>query len=491
MALTNAFDELVYHRTTSQMIEDKWLCDMKFHRIVSDTNLNGLPERAGDFEAGPLSQRVNNSARNLQIFHAWWGMSQEKKIKTTLVFAASVDHIQSLCAVFQKHGVAVRGVHGGTPAQERKETLDAFGRGDFPVLVNCGIVAEGVDIPAIDGIVLARPTRSLVLLQQMLGRGLRPYAGKSACWFIDVCDSVGTDTVLAAPPVLLGLARDFEFENRPVSEVMKKLEKLQDTGRPLHMCKSWADVEALAAEDVDSTEESEPASYGFQLQAFDSPFEAGPAKQLDDEAQRLAQLSRFAWVRLGPSECLLTLPDESWLTATAEDDGMFHAYHHRRHKTVNFSPHAGTTRKFKYFHTKARIVTQDTLAWTIRSADTYVTQRSELLGRPGVLLRAAPWRKMPPSAAQLKTLQSLKINFDGNVADLTRGEVSDLLSKRMYGAKARRAEAELIRLQKKEDRSKKKEEADTRRLKQNEERMEKKNKKFAHFSSHLLRVGAL
>ncbi|KAJ3146213.1 hypothetical protein HDU89_006354 [Geranomyces variabilis] len=455
LALTNAFDELVYHRTTSQMIEDKWLCDMKFHRIVSDTNLNGLPERAGDFAAGPLSQRVDNPARNLQIFHAWWGMSQEKKIKTTLIFATSVDHIQSLCEVFKRHGVAVRGVHGGTPSQERKETLDAFGRGDFPVLINCGIVAEGVDIPAIDGIVLARPTRSLVLLQQMLGRGLRPYPGKSACWFIDVCDSVDTDTALASPPALLGLAREFDFEDRPISEVMKKLEGIHDSDRPLHMCKSWADVEAVAADDVNPTAEGEPARYGFQLQAFDSPYRVeppNPLNDLHDETQKLKQMSRFAWVRVGSLECLLKLPNHSWLTATAERDGSFHVHHHRRHKTLVQS---GTASRFKYFHTKHHIVTQDTLAWAIRSADTYVSQRSELLGRPGVLLRTAPWRKMPPSAAQVHALQDLKIKFDGNVADLTKGEAADLLTKRLHGAKGRREEADMRRLKKKEEREEK------------------------------------
>ncbi|KAJ3152110.1 hypothetical protein HDU86_005955 [Geranomyces michiganensis] len=453
VALTNAFDEVVYHRTTSQMIEDKWLCDMKFHRIVSDTDLNGLPVYAGDFAAGPLSERVDNPARNLQIFRAWWGMSQEKKIKTTLIFAASVAHIQSLCDIFEKHGVDARGVHGGTPSQERKEILEQFGQGQFPVLVNCGIVAEGVDIPAIDGIVLARPTKSPVLLQQMLGRGLRPHPGKSVCWFIDVSDSVKADMELASPPALLGLAPEFDFEDRPVSEVMKKLDEIKDSGQQLRMCKSWADI-AAAEEDADSAQE--PASYGFQVQAFNSPFRADPPDPLAalrDESQALKKLSRFAWVRVGPSECVLSLHNKTWLSAAADSDGIFQVYHHQPRRSMRNSDGA-----ISYYLFKKHLVSQDTLAWALRSADTYVSARRELRGGD-VLLRHAEWRLKPPSPAQLAALSRLKIRIPGNPKLLRKGDVSALLTKRMHGAKARREEEETCRAKKKEDRLEKKREA--------------------------------
>jgi superfamily II DNA or RNA helicase len=98
--------------------------------------------------------------------------------KSTLVFAVNVQHIQSLVEVFRRAGIDARGVHGKTPGHERRATLEAFRKQEFPVLVNCALVTEGVDIPPIDCLMMARPTRSDVLLQQMLGRGMRIHPGK-------------------------------------------------------------------------------------------------------------------------------------------------------------------------------------------------------------------------------------------------------------------------------------------------------------------------
>jgi ATP-dependent helicase IRC3 len=82
-------------------------------------------------------------------------------------------HIASIIKLFEENGINVQGIDGQTEASERQEIINDFACQRFPVLVNCGIVTEGVDIPAIDSIILARPTRSGVLLQQMVGRGMR------------------------------------------------------------------------------------------------------------------------------------------------------------------------------------------------------------------------------------------------------------------------------------------------------------------------------
>jgi len=65
---------------------------------------------------------------------------------------------------FRKHGIDARFVTSLTPKEDRSRLLDGFRAGVFPVLVNCGILTEGTDIPNIDCVLLARPTRSKNLL---------------------------------------------------------------------------------------------------------------------------------------------------------------------------------------------------------------------------------------------------------------------------------------------------------------------------------------
>jgi ATP-dependent helicase IRC3 len=80
--------------------------------------------------------------------------------------------------------------------------------------VKLGIITEGVDIPPIDFIILARPTRSSVLLQQMLGRGLRSYPGKEYCLVLDFEDCLSREMMRATVPSLFGLPPDFELHGK-------------------------------------------------------------------------------------------------------------------------------------------------------------------------------------------------------------------------------------------------------------------------------------
>ena len=68
---------------------------------------------------------------------------------------------------------------GGTPSDERDELMAAFRRGDYSVLVNVGVATEGLDVPGVSAVVMARPTKSIILWLQMAGRALRPGSSPS------------------------------------------------------------------------------------------------------------------------------------------------------------------------------------------------------------------------------------------------------------------------------------------------------------------------
>jgi len=106
--------------------------------------------------------------------------------KSTLVFCVNIDHVHALTRTFRNFGIDARGIDSQTGIAERKSLISQFKQGEFPILVNCGlstlplsdcscpftkkiaILTEGTDIPNIDCVVLARPTRSPNVYAQMV-----------------------------------------------------------------------------------------------------------------------------------------------------------------------------------------------------------------------------------------------------------------------------------------------------------------------------------
>ena len=172
------------------MIDDKWLSDVIFTTVHSGADLSRVKSTAGDFQTGALSKAVNNDEINTLTVRAWLSRAAERK--STIAFCVDLSHVANLTAAFRQHGIDARFVTSDTHPKVRLERLNAFKAGEFPVLLNCGIFTEGTDIPNIDCVLLARPTKSRNLLVQMIGRGLRKYAGKKNCHVIDMVASLET-----------------------------------------------------------------------------------------------------------------------------------------------------------------------------------------------------------------------------------------------------------------------------------------------------------
>lgn len=81
-------------------------------------------------------------------------------------------------------------VSGETPKAERERILEAFKRGDIKVVANVGVLTTGFDYPELDTVVMARPTMSLALWYQIVGRCIRPHASKECGWVVDLCGNI-------------------------------------------------------------------------------------------------------------------------------------------------------------------------------------------------------------------------------------------------------------------------------------------------------------
>lgn len=81
-------------------------------------------------------------------------------------------------------------VSGDTPNAERERILVAFKRGDIKVVVNVGVLTTGFDYPELDTVIMARPTKSLSLWYQIVGRAIRPSPMKKRGWVVDLCGNI-------------------------------------------------------------------------------------------------------------------------------------------------------------------------------------------------------------------------------------------------------------------------------------------------------------
>jgi DNA repair protein RadD len=114
--------------------------------------------------------------------------SRPTEIDSTIGFCVGIAHAEAVAGAFGEPGYRAESVDGKMHKAERARRIGGLAAGEVEVLTNCALIAEGVDVPAISAVVLLRPTKSLALHLQQIGRGLRIAPGKDS---LTVNDDVG------------------------------------------------------------------------------------------------------------------------------------------------------------------------------------------------------------------------------------------------------------------------------------------------------------
>lgn len=149
-------------------------------KTLSQKDLEELAE-ALEIPSSVIEELAADEQRNLAIVSRAEAMIRHHT--RLLVFAATVDHAVLLATVLRARGIESRAITGQTPQEERGRIIEGFrGDGEEPqILVNFGVLTAGFDAPRTSAVIIARPTNSLVLYSQMVGRAIRgPRAGGNA-----------------------------------------------------------------------------------------------------------------------------------------------------------------------------------------------------------------------------------------------------------------------------------------------------------------------
>ncbi len=126
-----------------------------------------------------------NDAWARQVIHALEGKVDDVRQMRALGFCVSIDHARFMARVFNENGITAKAIWADTPATEREAALRELATRQINVVFSVDIFNEGVDVPAVDTLIMLRPTDSPTLFLQQLGRGLRRHHGKRDCTVID------------------------------------------------------------------------------------------------------------------------------------------------------------------------------------------------------------------------------------------------------------------------------------------------------------------
>jgi superfamily II DNA or RNA helicase len=187
------FQSMVIAETIKGLIGLGFLVDCEIY-APSEPDLTGVKLSRNSFGEYDYSDKSKEFAEAVdkphlvgEIVTHWHRLAEGKP---TICFATSIAHSNHIVNKFKSSGVLAEHIDCYMQEEEKEQILKRFKAGEFTVLSNCSLLAEGFDYPACEVMILARPTKSLIRYIQMVGRILRPFHGKDRGLLLDHSGSV-------------------------------------------------------------------------------------------------------------------------------------------------------------------------------------------------------------------------------------------------------------------------------------------------------------
>lgn len=182
------YDKLILSETIKEYIKQGYLSDIKY--LPTDIVIHNCDSitigATGDYENEVLFKYMDNPLVYTAIIDAYHKYAKNKK---GIVYTINQKHNFNLQKCFEEKGIPSAAIDSKTPSEERKKWVERFKNSEINVLCNVDIFGEGFDCPDVDFILLARPTKSLSLYLQQVGRGLRKTNNKDSVLIIDCVGS--------------------------------------------------------------------------------------------------------------------------------------------------------------------------------------------------------------------------------------------------------------------------------------------------------------
>ncbi len=220
---TKEFECLITSPTIKEFQKDGFLSQYHYYSIGKDSfvqrTLDGIVKEdiQGDYDSNELIRLYDKDRIRAQIVETYQKYAAGRK---GIVYTINQEHNKHLLEAFSEKGIKAAAIDSKTDSTERTELIEDFRKGNYDILLNVNIFSEGFDCPDIEFIQLARPTKSMSMYLQQVGRGLRPHEEKEA---VIILDNVGLYNRFGLPSAKRNW--EFYFKGREKNETGKKFVK--------------------------------------------------------------------------------------------------------------------------------------------------------------------------------------------------------------------------------------------------------------------------
>lgn len=229
--LGEVWDDVVYERDIAWGVEHGYLVPAEV-RTVTLAGLDTSKVRKaidGDLAAGDLGKAMSSVHAGERIAEAYvrFGQTAQGRLRRAISFAPTVEVAEAWTGDYEAAGARCAVINGATPTNVRQAAYRDLAAGRIDVLSSVMVLTEGFDLPAVEVAIVGRPTKSMPLLTQMVGRVLRPSpsTGKEAALILDVVGAMGgglarsVDLSIPPPPAPVAPPADYEPVRRERLEV--------------------------------------------------------------------------------------------------------------------------------------------------------------------------------------------------------------------------------------------------------------------------------
>ena len=387
LGLSSVFQNIIYDYDIRRGIVEGYLSPLAGYRIKTESNLDNVDRKHGEFVQSQLATEINTDVRNQLIVDKYLEFALGRR---AIMFCAGVEHAHALSKTFSDSGVPSAAIDGTTPSRERQDILRRFSDGDLHVVSNCGVLTEGFDDPGVSAILMARPTTSSLLYTQIIGRGTRLAPEKEDCLVLDFVDNSSRHTVCNLAS-LFGLPRDIDPKGRKITDVIKDEEEKREKKEKRKAEIKAADLKVSAS----------------KINFFNA-----------ETPEEIKRLSPYSWIAMSDGEYHLPLQGKYKHRMVLEDkgDSATLTTYNRYNRAINHSRWSG-------------------VEYALREADRVI--RAEYSEFMNLSNRNASWRGKPASQKQIGLLRKLGLYEEGD--GLTKGEASDMIDRMLSGRSRKRA----------------------------------------------------
>lgn len=180
--LDDLFNAIVTGPTIKQLMDAGFLSRYEIFAPAIQADLSTVKTTAGDYNKGDLEAALDKPTITGDAVRHYKQLTPGKRC---VVMCATIKHAEHVAGRYNDAGVPAVSIDGGMTNAEREKILQQFAAGEILVITNVQLLIEGVDIPAIEVVQWLRPTKSLIVYLQGIGRGLRPADGKDKLIILD------------------------------------------------------------------------------------------------------------------------------------------------------------------------------------------------------------------------------------------------------------------------------------------------------------------